>query len=105
MVPPRARHGGAARRGGRESMSRFSLTAAVISGSLALASAASATPISLGRTEARTDHVSFGLGGLGNGGGNFVVTGVNGGVRKAFLYWHGINNASSSAVYDNPTVS
>ncbi|MFN2425604.1 MAG: hypothetical protein ABR587_04055 [Candidatus Binatia bacterium] len=65
---------------------------------------ASATPVTLGRTETATDYVSAGLGGLGNGGGSFTVTGVSGGVRKAFLYWHGIGQGTG-AVYDNPTIS
>ena len=85
-------------------MSRFSLAVAVFSGIAALASTASATPVTLGRTEVRTDYVSAGIGGVGIGTASITVSGVNGGVRKAFLYWHGIDNSSSLAVYDNPTI-
>lgn len=85
-------------------MFRVLVAAAVVTGVFALAPMAGATPVTLGRTETRTDHVSFGLGGLGSGGGAFQVTGINGGVRKAFLYWHGVDLSGASAVYDNPTI-
>lgn len=80
------------------------VTSAAVSVLLA-ASAAWATPVTLGRTEVQTDYVSAGLGGLGSGGGTINVTGVTGTVRKAFLYWHGIDNSASNAVYDNQTIS
>lgn len=85
-------------------MSRFSFAAVVFSGLTAFASAASATPVTLGRTEVRTDYVSAGIGGVGLGTAAITVSGVSGGVRKAFLYWHGIDNFSSVAVYDNATI-
>src|SRR5688572_1195457 len=84
-------------------MSKVLLVAVLVAAVSALAPSAWATPITLGRTETNTDHVSFGLGGLGTGGGTFQVTGVTGGVRKAFLYWHGID-LSSGGIYDNPTI-
>jgi hypothetical protein len=84
-------------------MSKVFVAAALAMAALALAPAAQATPVTLGRTETRTDHVSFGLGGLGSGGGAFTVTGVDGGVRKAFLYWHGVD-LSTGGVYDNATI-
>jgi hypothetical protein len=84
-------------------MSKVLLVAAMAAALSVLAQPARATPVTLGRTETRTDHVSFGLGGLGTGGGSFNVTGVDGGVRKAFLYWHGVD-LSSGGVYDNPTI-
>jgi len=84
-------------------MSKVLLAAALATAVSALALPAWATPVTLGRTETRTDHVSFGLGGLGSGGGSFAVTGVNGSVRKAFLYWHGVELAIGG-IYDNATV-
>ncbi len=84
-------------------MSKVLVAAALATAVCALAPDAWATPVTLGRTETRTDHVSFGVGGLGTGGGSFNVTGVNGGVRKAFLYWHGVD-LSVGGVYDNETV-
>ena len=69
-----------------------------------LATAASATPVSLGRTETATDHVSAGVGGVGTGPGTITISGVTGTVRKAFLYWHGIDNGGFGQVYDNESV-
>ena len=68
------------------------------------ASAAWATPITPGRTETRTDYVSAGVGGIGDGPGTISISGVKGFVRKAFLYWQGINNSGTGAIYDNATV-
>lgn len=67
-------------------------------------SVSSAASVTLGRTETNTDYVSVGLGGLGIGGGSIAVSGVNGGVRKAFLYWHGIDNSGASAIYNNAAI-
>lgn len=86
-------------------MKRFIPLVVSLAASLLLSAAAEARSIVLGRTETRTDYVSTGVGGIGNGPGNLVVSGVSGGVRKAFLYWHGINNIGIGAVYDNDTVS
>src|SRR6185436_9750842 len=57
-----------------------------------------------GRTETGTDYVSAGIGGIGSGPGTITITGVTGSVRKAFLYWHGIDNSGVGAVYDNATI-
>jgi hypothetical protein len=84
-------------------VSRRFLVAAMAAGLAFVSTVARATPVTLGRTETNTDHVSFGLGGLGAGPGTFVVTGVDGPVRKAFLYWHGIDQGTG-AVYDNETI-
>lgn len=86
-------------------MSRAVMAGLVVSGIVVLASTVSATPVRLGRTESRTDYVSAGIGGIGSGPGSLTVTGVTGSVRKAFLYWHGIDNGSALGVYDNPTIS
>lgn len=63
-----------------------------------------ATPVTLARTESRTDYVSAGTGGIGSGPGTITVAGVGGPVRKAFLYWHGVD-LSTGGVYDNETVT
>lgn len=86
-------------------MSRFITATALFAASLALAAPAGARTVALGRTESRTDYVSAGVGGIGSGPGTITVTGVKGGVRKAFLYWHGVDNSGSGAVYDNETVT
>lgn len=67
-------------------------------------STALATPVTLARTESRTDYVSAGTGGIGTGPGTITVTGVDGPVRKAFLYWHGVD-LSVGGIYDNETVT
>lgn len=85
-------------------MTRVLFLPAILSGVLLLASTAAATPVTLGRTEARTDYVTAGLGGLGSGGGTLSLSGVKGGVRKAFLYWHGIDQ-TSGGFYDNETIT
>lgn len=82
----------------------------MLCGTLAAASVLATSPaearsVVLGRTETRTDYVSAGIGGIGDGPGNIVISGVSGGVRKAFLYWHGINNSGTGAIYDNATIS
>ncbi len=64
-----------------------------------------ATPITKRRTAVNVDWCSAGISGVGGGSGNINLDCVNGTVKKAFLYWHGINNSSPSAVYDNATVN
>jgi hypothetical protein len=64
-----------------------------------------AAPVTLARTEVRTDYVSAGIAGIGNGPGTLVVSGVDGPVRKAFLYWQGVDLSGTGAVYDNETIS
>ena len=72
---------------------------------LAVSNEASAKAVTLGRTEANTDYVSAGVGGIGTGAGTITIAGVSGSVRKAFLYWHGIDNSGTGAVYDNETIT
>lgn len=84
------------------------IRAAMAAGSLSLlavATSAHATAVTLGRTETNTDYVSAGVGGVGGGSGTISVTGVTGDVRKAFLYWHGIDNSGTGAVYDNADIT
>ena len=80
----------------------FLLTLSDLAAIAAAAPVAEGAPIALGRTEVATDYVSFGLGGIGNGSGSIEVSGAHGPVRKAFLYWHGIDNSGEGAVYDHP---
>lgn len=86
-------------------MQKKLIVAALLAASLVAAGPACARSVELGRTETRTDYVSTGVGGISTGTGNLVVSGVTGGVRKAFLYWHGIDNSGFGAVYDNETVT
>jgi hypothetical protein len=90
-------------------MNRFTRTAAAVAvtSTLLLAGLADAKSVTLGRTETNTDYKSFGLGGIGTGSGEIVVEGVDGPVRKAFLYWHGIDRTSQggNGIYDNQTIS
>lgn len=72
---------------------------------LAISETALAKTLTLGRTETNTDFVSTGVGGIGDGPGTLTVSGVSGDVRKAFLYWHGINNSGAGAEYDNATIT
>lgn len=72
---------------------------------LAIATSAAATPVTLSRTEINVDYVAAGLAGIGDGAGTIALRGVNGPVHKAFLYWHGMNNTSVSAVYDNAVIT
>src|SRR5262245_23052942 len=71
-----------------------------------LATAAEATPIQNVRTETDVDWTSAGVGGIGNGSGTINLTGVSGIVRKAFLYWHGIDpqTGGGDGVYDNESI-
>lgn len=60
------------------------------------------------RTETGVDWVSAGIGGVESGGGVIQLTGVTGPVRKAFLYWHGVDLKSrdedSDLDYDNGVI-
>lgn len=86
-------------------MSKKFIAVALVATILALSSTADARTVALGRTESRTDYVSTGVAGIGSGPGNLVISGVQGGARKAFLYWHGIDNSGAGAVYDNETIT
>ena len=73
---------------------------------LAISETASAKAVTLGRTETNTDYVSSGVCAIGNTGtGTINVSGVTGPIRKAFLYWHGIDNSGVGQQYDNETVT
>jgi hypothetical protein len=84
---------------------RRALAAALLGVFILFDTAAWAKTVTLGRTETSTDYVSAGVGGIGNGPGTITVTGVTGPVRKAFLYWHGIDQTDAAAVYDNPSIT
>ncbi len=66
--------------------------------------ATKSTPIFHARSIRNVDYVVAGVGGVGGGSGTITVTGVNGPVTQAFLYWHGIAD-NAGLVYDNPTVT
>jgi hypothetical protein len=74
---------------------------------LFLGTAAHATPIRNVRTETNTDWTSAGIAGVGGGSGTIQLSGVNGSVRRAFLYWHGIDRTDfgGDGAYDNETVA
>jgi hypothetical protein len=70
------------------------------------ASPASAAAITHTRTVSDTDFVSAGVSGLGNvGTGTISVSGVNGSVTKALLFWNGNNWWTPDAVYEASTAS
>ncbi len=71
---------------------------------LAAPPAALATPVTLARTESRVDYVSAGVGGVGSGPGTITIAGVDGPVRRALLYWHGIDQNVGGS-YDNQNVT
>jgi len=72
---------------------------------LALATGAFATPVSFRTAASGVDWTSAGVAGTGGGSGSITVSGVTGTVTTAYLYWHGIDNSGSGAVYDNATVA
>lgn len=80
-------------------------TAVAFISMLALGDPAQAVPVSHTRTESNIDWTSAGVSGVGGGSGTIQLTGVSGTVLKAFLYWHGIDNGGSGAVYDNANVT
>ena len=45
------------------------------------------------RTVRSVDMVAAGVGGIDTGTGGITLNGVNGTVKKAYLYWYGINNS------------
>jgi subtilisin-like proprotein convertase family protein len=82
------------------------LAAAVWMTTLLIVSSAAAEPISNARTEAETDWTSAGISGVSNSGaGNINLTGISGSIRRALLYWHGIDRSGAQGVYDNQNVS
>jgi len=82
--------------------------AAVVALSMLSAVTVHATPVTLARTEIGVDYVSSGVGGIGSGAGTITISGISGTVRKAFLYWHGIDGTevgSGDGIYDNATIT
>jgi hypothetical protein len=67
--------------------------------------AVQAVPISHTRTLQNVDYVVAGVSGVGGGTGTITIAGISGTVTNAYLYWHGINNSGTGAVYNNPTVT
>lgn len=63
------------------------------------------TPVSQSRVAVNVDWCSAGISGTGDGSGTISLNCVTGVVQKAYLYWHGIDNSSSSAVYDNASIT
>ena len=53
------------------------------------------------RTVRSVDMVAAGVGGIDTGTGGITLNGVNGTVKKAYLYWYGINNAGA---YNRSTI-
>jgi hypothetical protein len=75
---------------------------------MVMAAPADATRVQVMRTERGVDWTSAGVGGVsGTGSGPITLSGVNGPVKKAFLYWHGIDVKADGGdgVYDNDVVS
>jgi hypothetical protein len=72
-----------------------------------LCTAANATPLSHFTTVFDTDFVSAGIGGMRNGTGNasLSLSGVSGPVSRAYLYWHGPSNNTTSPETANSAVS
>jgi hypothetical protein len=64
-----------------------------------------AKPVTHAHTRHNVDWTSAAIAGLGGGSGTITLNTVNGPVKEAFLYWHGINNASATGVYDVPTIT
>ncbi|MBI5506246.1 MAG: hypothetical protein HY899_15730, partial [Deltaproteobacteria bacterium] len=74
-------------------------------GLLAAATVAHAVPVSFKHAALNTDWTSAAVGGVGGGTGTITLAGVTGTVTKAYLYWHGINNSGTGAVYDNANIT
>lgn len=51
----------------------------------------------LSTTVTNTDFVSAGVGGMRNNGtGQITISGINGTVKRALLYWHGVTNSTTN---------
>ncbi len=59
--------------------------------------------IKASRTIRSVDMATAGIGGIDTGAGTIVLSGVTGSVKKAYLYWHGMNNGGGA--YNKPTVT
>ncbi|GAB4222871.1 MAG: hypothetical protein Kow0062_21730 [Acidobacteriota bacterium] len=85
--------------------SRFQISLAVV---VLFLGTALAAPLRHVRTETDVNWVSGGASGLSkNGLGVIRLSGINGPVRRAFLYWHGIDlvRNGGDGVYDNEVVT
>ena len=72
---------------------------------LAASSGVLATPIEHSFTFEDVNWTSGGVGGIGDAGsGTIAISGIDGEVERAFLYWHGIVHPSEGT-YDNPDIS
>jgi len=64
---------------------------------------AQAEEIKASRTVRNVDMATAGIGGIDTGTGTLALSGVSGGVQRAYLYWHGINNGGGA--YNKPTIN
>ena len=83
----------------QRSKPRITLLALCLTLSIGMAQAEQIKPV---RTVSNVDMVTAGVNGINNGTGTISVTGISGPVKKAFLYWHGFNNAGP---YSKSTIS
>jgi hypothetical protein len=72
-----------------------------------LAAAAQAAPVTPLPVYSHVDWTSAGVGGVGDGAGIISLGNVDGPVRLALLYWHGIDQpqAGGDGVYDNENIA
>ena len=88
----------------RPVLNRLKLGMAALTFGLA-SSVAMATPIEHAFTFEDVNWTSGGVGGVGDAGsGTISISGIDGDVTRAFLYWHGIVTPSEGT-YDNPDVN
>lgn len=66
-----------------------------------LVGVAQAAEIQPTRTIRNVDMATAGIGGIDTGNGSILLSGVNGTVSKAYLYWHGYN---SDGDYNRPSI-
>ncbi|MBI5503780.1 MAG: DUF3344 domain-containing protein [Deltaproteobacteria bacterium] len=83
---------------------RYGIGAAAAALTLLSMVEAHATPVTFARSENNTDYLSFAVGGVGDGPADITVSGLSGSIRKAFLYWHGVD-LGGDGVYANADVT
>jgi uncharacterized repeat protein (TIGR01451 family) len=71
---------------------------------IALPSWSAAEPVSLKFFERQVDYTFGALSGIHQSPAPVEVTGVNGPVSRALLFWHGIDNGGADEVYDNAAI-
>ncbi|HXJ33294.1 MAG TPA: hypothetical protein VMS22_04575 [Candidatus Eisenbacteria bacterium] len=71
------------------------------------ASTARATPVAFARGEFGVDWTSAGVGAIGSDDASITISGVTGTVKRAYLYWHGVDglDAGGDGIYDNESIS